>query len=204
MALLALAGGVAAKEKRASKEGPARRLDGRPLLFMGNGLRASDEGEKLYELSLWVDEQDARRAFPALVMRAGGRSKSQLVDSDHTPEFLVYGRFAKVAVLRFMRAFTAAQLRSEIGDALDEKLPGREELLAQLAGVSAGDELTITSRGNDELELLMADDPKGKPLRAGPASPKLVRALWEVWLGPKPAWPTLRRALVEHIDLLGR
>ena len=35
-------------------------------------------------------------------------------------------------------------------------------------------------------------------------SPKLVRALWATWLGPKPISKELQRALVDHIDVLGR
>jgi hypothetical protein len=126
------------------------------------------------------------------------------VDSDHTPEFLVYGRFAKVGVLKLLGGFDGAKLRGELAGLLEEKLAGREELLAFFDKLAPGDELTITTRGNEELELTTADDPKAKPLRSGPASPKLVRALWNVWLGPKPVSPELRRRLVEHIADLAR
>src|SRR5947207_2451636 len=78
-------------------------VDGRRLMMTGQGARVRD-GDKLYDVQVWIDETDARRAFPALAMRAGGRDKARLTRGDHAPAFLVWGRFNKQAVFKFARA----------------------------------------------------------------------------------------------------
>ena len=47
----------------------------------------------------------------------------------------------------------------------------------------------------------MAIEPRKPPSQL---LPKLQRALWNVWLGPKPLSVELRRQLIEHIAELGR
>src|SRR5438445_4556630 len=113
-ALLAVAAGwaVAAPAK-------ARAVDGRPLTMVGQGARVKD-GDKLYDMQMWIDEEDGRRAFPALAMRASGRDKAHLTRGDHGPSFLVWGRFTKQAVLKFARAVPAATMQEDIKSALEE------------------------------------------------------------------------------------
>ena len=176
-------------------------VDGRPLTMVGQGTRVKD-GEKLYDMQMWIDEEDGRRAFPALAMRAGGRDKAKIVRGDHAPAFLVWGRFTKQAVFTFAKAVPAATMRDEVKELLgDEK--GADTVAAMFAvDAAAGDEWVLTTRDNGEIELKTGDAKAAK--KEGPQSPKLQRALWNVWLGAKPLSVDLRRQLIEKIDLLGR
>lgn len=177
-----------------------RVVDGRPLVLVGQGARVKD-GAKLYDMQMWIDDEDGRRAFPALAMRAGGRDKARLVRGDHAPGFLVWGRFTKVAVFRFARDIKGADMRDDVKSAL-EGVKGADDAAA-LFGIdaSAGDEWVLTTRDNGEIELRTGD---GKDQdKEGPQSPKLQRALWDVWLGAHPLSVELRRSLIEKIDLLG-
>src|SRR4051812_9449971 len=88
-------------------------VEGRPLVLVGQGARVKD-GDKLYDMQMWIDEEDGRRAFPALAMRAGGRDKARIVRGDHGPAFLVWGRFTKQAIFKFAKAVPAATMRDEV------------------------------------------------------------------------------------------
>jgi hypothetical protein len=196
--ILAAATLLLARAATAADSKDKRAVDGRPLVRVGGGARVV-EGAKLYDMTLWVDEQDGRRAFPALVMRAGGRERKKLVNGDHAPAFLVWGRFTKQAVLKFARAVTAKQLRADVQAAL-EPVSGADAFLALLGDAAAGDEWVLTTGDNGQLSLAMG----AAAAKQAPTSPKLVRAVWSVWLGAKALSPELRQQLIEHIDVLGR
>lgn len=183
----------------AAAKPPQRSYAGRPLVLVGEGARVKD-GDKLYDMQMWIDEEDGRRAFPALAMRAGGRDKGRLTRGDHAPAFLVWGRFVKQAVFKFAKAVPAATMRDEIKDALGA-VPGGEAVAAMFAqDAAAGDEWVLTTGDNGQIKLTVGE--QGDKL--APQSPKLERALWNIWLGNKPLSIDLRRALIEKIDLLGR
>jgi hypothetical protein len=191
--------GVIGVASAAPKSG--RTVDGRPLVLVGQGARVKD-GDKLYDMQMWIDEEDGRRAFPALAMRAGGRDKARIVRGDHAPAFLVWGRFTKQAVLKFARAVPAATMRDDIKSALAD-VKGADAVVAMFAeDADAGDEWVLTTRDNGEIELRTGDDKDDR--KQGPQSPKLQRALWDVWLGAKPLSVDLRRQLIEKINLLGQ
>jgi hypothetical protein len=190
-----------AKAPRATVKGGVRVVDGRPLVLVGQGARVKD-GAKLYDMQMWIDDEDGRRAFPALAMRAGGRDKARLVRGDHAPGFLVWGRFTKVAVFRFAKAVPAAAMKEDVKSALED-VKGADEAAALFAvDADVGDEWVLTTRDNGEIELMTGDDKDDR--KDGPQSPKLQRALWNVWLGAHPLSVELRRQLIEKIDLLGR
>lgn len=188
---------VAGAHKPAAKQDPPHTVDGRPLILVGEGERVRD-GETLYKMEMWVDEQDGKRAFPALAMRAGGRDKSRLTRGDHAPAFLIWGHFTKQAVLTFARAVPAATMRDDVKSALTE-VRGADELLALFEDAAAGDQWLVTAGDNGQIALTI-----GGKKKEAPQSPRLVRALWEVWLGNKPLSPELRHGLIEHIDVLGK
>jgi hypothetical protein len=191
--------GVIGVASAAPKSG--RTVDGRPLVLVGQGARVKD-GDKLYDMQMWIDEEDGRRAFPALAMRAGGRDKARIVRGEHAPAFLVWGRFTKQAVLKFARAVPAATMRDDIKSALAD-VKGADAVVAMFAeDADAGDEWVLTTRDNGEIELRTGDDKDDR--KQGPQSPKLQRALWDVWLGAKPLSIDLRRQLIEKINLLGQ
>jgi hypothetical protein len=191
--------GVIGVASAAPKSG--RTVDGRPLVLVGQGARVKD-GDKLYDMQMWIDEEDGWRAFPALAMRAGGRDKARIVRGEHAPAFLVWGRFTKQAVLKFARAVPAATMRDDIKSALAD-VKGADAVVAMFAeDADAGDEWVLTTRDNGEIELRTGDDKDDR--KQGPQSPKLQRALWDVWLGAKPLSIDLRRQLIEKINLLGQ
>ena len=180
--------------KAASKD---HTVDGRALVRIGGGARIVD-GTKWYDATLWVDDVDGKRAFPALAMRAGGRDKARLVHGDHAPAFVVWGRFNKQLVIHFAKAVSAKELRDDLA-AVIEPGKGAEQFVALLGDAAAGDEWLLTTKDNGELQL-----DTGGETKTTPASPKLVRAVWDIWLGGKPLSPELRQSLIGNIDLLGR
>lgn len=184
------------EKKAEAKPKPApHTVDGRKLVLVGAGARVVD-GQKLYDIQIWIDDQDGRRAFPALAMRAGGRDHARLVRGDHAPAFLVWGRFTKQAVLTFAREVPAATIRADLQGALDA-VKGADALLALVGDAAAGDQWLLTTRDNGEIELSVGGD-----TRQAPQSPRLSRALWKVWLGARPLSVELRRQLVDKIDTL--
>jgi hypothetical protein len=190
----------------AARFAATREVDGRAFVLTGVGTHRAD-GEVQYEMALYVDELDARHAFPALAARAGGRTRQKLLASDHAQSFVVWGHFDKVAVLRMARPLPAGALRGPLEEPLAEVAHGapglaeKVEPLLQLFGgeLKAGDELVVRTHEDGRI-VIERDGEK----REGPQSPKLARALWGAWLGGKPPFKDLTRALLEEIDLLGR
>jgi hypothetical protein len=183
---------------------PTRTVEERSFAITGAGVL---EGK--YQMALYVDELDARRAFPALVTRAGGKSRAKILGGDHAQQFILWGHFDKLAEVRFIAPLAAAELRGQLKDALDVELgdKARPELRRQADALLAlfdrdvepGQTLMLRTDEAGHIELELAGHKK-----AGPQSPKLARALWSVWLGDKPISKELSRALVDKVDLLGR
>jgi len=193
LALWAAAAAAGAAAEPAADFAPTRVADGRTLVLLGTGERTGD-----YAMALYVDELDARRAFPALAARAGGRTRARLLMSDHSQSFVIWGHFTKLAVLHLLRAADAATVRGWISEGLADAKA--EALLALFdRDLKDGADLTLRSYDDGRIEIDLDGDK-----RVAPQSPKLARALWKVWLAEKPALPELRRALVDKIDLLGR
>jgi hypothetical protein len=174
-----------------------RTLDGKAMILIGSGTRAKD-GAALYDITFYVGEKEAKRAFPALVMRAGGRDKARLVRGDHAPAFLVWGHFPKLAVLKFARDVKADELRADLTTAFDDTLAGAKDFLDALDDAKAGDEWLLSTLDDGEVTVTIHGEP-----HPGPASPKVARAIWSIWLGEHPLSTDLRRALIEHVDVLG-
>jgi hypothetical protein len=182
----------------------AKQIDGHNFALVGQGTNE----EAGYQLTLYVDEQDARRAFPALVSRAGGRTRARLVAGDHAPTFLLWGHFGKLAVMKFSKAFDGAALRALLAEPLEAELQNPTPVVKEASdnflalfepGVKEGDEVTLRTWDDGRIEVSIAG-----AKHVAPQNPKLARALWSIWLGPKPISKELQRALVDHIDVLGR
>jgi hypothetical protein len=172
---------------------PTRVADGRTLVITGSG---EVKGE--YQMALYIDEIDARRAFPALAARAGGRSKAKLMAADHSQSFVVWGHFTKLAVLHALKPLSAESMRTWIKEGLQD--PKADAFLALIdKDLPEGGDLTLRTFDDGRIEL----DLDGER-RTAPQSHKLARAIWKIWLADKPAQPELRKALVEKIELLGR
>ncbi len=181
--------------------------DGHKLALLGTGVRKKFF-VKVYGMGLYVDDAEARRAFPALAVRAGGRDHAKLTGSDHAQSFVLWGTFAKVAVLHFVHDVEAAKMREAFEEGLiDELSPNASADMRAAAqqfvalfdsDVKVGDEIVVatTADGNISVET-------GGKKMTGPQNAKLARAIWSVWLGAKPIDADLRRNLVSRIDQLG-
>jgi hypothetical protein len=186
----------------------ARSIDGRQLFLVGTGLRRQQEG-KLYAMALYVDEAEARRNFPALITRAGGKDHVRLHAADHAQAFVAWGQFTKVAVLKFARAVPAAEVRAGFKESLDEILSDKSPDELRRAGeqfiglfdrdLTDGEEVVLKTTGEGKIEVEV-----GGERRSAPQSPKLARAIWNIWLGAHPVSKEMRASLVERIDLLGK
>jgi hypothetical protein len=203
-----------------AEEGPAesasgvhfdstRSVDGRSMFLLGTGLRTEAE-RRLYAMALYVDESEARRNFPALITRAGGKDHARLHAKDHAQTFVAWGQFTKVAVLKFARGVSAAEVRAGFKASLDDVLladKAPEELRRAGAAfiglfdrdLADGEEVVLTTRGEGKIEIEIGGEHKSVP-----QSPKLARAIWNIWLGAHPVSKEMRASLVERIDLLGK
>jgi hypothetical protein len=172
---------------------PTRVVGGRTLVLLGSGEKVGD-----YAMALYVDEVDARRAFPALAARAGGKARARLLASDHSQTFVVWGHFTKVAVLRMLRDVPGATLRGWFQEGIPDF---KAETFFDLFNhdLKKDSELVLRTFDDGRIEVELAGEKKD-----GPQSAKLARSLWKMWLDNKPPVPELRRALVDKIDLLGR
>src|SRR5436190_1333141 len=74
-----------------------RTVQARPYLLLGAGVRRKPV-DKLYAMGLYVEEAGARRAFPALAIKAGGRTRDKLLSGDRSQAFVIWGDFGKVGV----------------------------------------------------------------------------------------------------------
>jgi hypothetical protein len=187
-----------------------RMVDGRPLVLLGTGLRKKFV-VKVYAMGLYVDEAEARRNFPALVARAGGRDRAHLVAGDHAQAFVVWGQFTKVGVMHMVRSVDADKIKGAFQDALEDELSDKAppELKAATEAflglidtghdILNGQEIVLKTTADGHIELDLAGQKK-----VGPQNAKLARALWNVWLGPKTISKDMRASLVDRIDLLGK
>jgi hypothetical protein len=186
-----------------------RTVDGRPFALLGTGVRKKI-GFKVYAMALYVDETDGRRAFPALAMRAGGRDRSRLINGDHAQSFVIWGQFAKLGVMRFVRNVGGEKIRDGFKEGLEDELAGKggpelqkaAEAFVALFGdreLKVADEIHLLTGGDGKVQVEIAGERKD-----GPQSPKLVRAVWNIWLGAKPISTDLRKGLIERVDVLGR
>jgi hypothetical protein len=183
-----------------------RPVDGRPYALLGAGVRKKLV-VKVYAMALYVDAEEARRAFPALAVRAGGRDHGRLTAGDHAQQFVVWGSFGKLAVLHFVRTVDAEKIRDAFKEGLEEELSdkappelraGAQAFLALFdRPLKEGEEILLRSSGDGRIEVEIAGQKK-----VGPVSPKLARAVWSIWLGARPISTDLRRALVDRIDQL--
>jgi hypothetical protein len=172
---------------------PTRVVAGRTLVMIGVGEKKDD-----YAMALYVDEIDARRAFPALAARAGGRSRSRLLAADHSQTFVVWGHFTKVAVLRMSKDVSGDTLRGWFQAGIpDFKAETFFDLFNR--DLKKGAELVLRTFDDGRIEVELDGEKK-----EGPQNAKLARSLWKMWLADKPPVPELRRALVERIEVLGR
>jgi hypothetical protein len=180
-----------------------RTVDGKRHVLLGSAVSGD------YTLALYVEESEARRHFPALAARAGGRGKAKLLASDHAQAFVLWGRFTKLVVVRptkeqlpsaRLRDVLSAGMAEDLGDKASPELKKWSEELVALfdRDLRDGEELMMAIDGDGHITVEL-----GAERREGPQSPKLGRAALGTWLVVKSA-AELRRSLLDRIELLGK
>lgn len=182
------------------------KLESRSYTLIGSGLRAVKE-DKQYVMALYV-EDSARQSFGSVYDRAG-RSRAGLLIESRAQNFFSWGHFAKLAIWRFLRATPKDEVAAVFREGLvpltnDKALPElKKDALAFLAlldkDLKEGEELRLHVDDVGHLDLYLAGVKK-----AGPQSPKLVRQIWDIWLGYHPVSPQLRVSLVNRLEVLGK
>lgn len=153
---------------------------------------------KVYAMGLYGESTGAKQAYPALAGKGGG---------DKVQQFVVYGRFAKLAVLRFVRDVDKDKIQEAYRESLGPALAAGGALQADAQAflalfdkdVKSGQELRIATDEGGKVTVEIAGQKK-----SGPQSPQLSRAIWEIWLGSKPISTDMRKTLVERVDELGK
>lgn len=184
-----------------------RKQDGKDYHLIGTGLRKK-AFFKVYAMGLYL-EDGARQAFPSLVAKAGGPTRDKLLDGDRAQSFVAWGRFGKLAVMRFLRDVDKDKIqgayRESLEAALSDKAPADLKRDAEAfvllfdRDVKEGQELHIGTDDAGRIAVQIAGVKK-----SGPQNPQLCRAIWEIWLGSKPISKEMRKSLVERIDVLAK
>jgi hypothetical protein len=183
-------------------------VDGRAYTLVGIGVRKKLFA-KVYTMGLYAEDVEAKRAFPSLAIKAGGSDKAKLTEGDRAQAFLIWGAFNKIGVLHFVRDVEGAKVREAFEDGLADELSAKapadvreatQEFLKLCEhDVKNGDELMIHTGPDGRVDVSL-----GAEARGAVQNLKLVRAIWSMWLGPKPVAKDLRGELVNRIDELGR
>ncbi|MCS6915337.1 MAG: chalcone isomerase family protein [Myxococcales bacterium] len=182
--------------------------EGKTYRLLGVGLRKKFV-IKVYAMGLYVEEGGARQAFPSLVSKAGGPERDKLLEGDRAQTFVSWGRFSKLGVLQFLRDVDKDKIqgayRESLEAALSDKAPPelRRDAEAFVAlfdrDVREGQQMRIHTDEEGKITVEVAGQKK-----EGPKNPQLCRAIWDIWLGPKPISKEMRRSLVDRIDQFAR
>ena len=180
----------------------------KPVAKPGPAAAPAKAEEHAYAMALYVEEV-ARIPFASVYERAG-RSKNGLLVESRAQHFITWGHFTKLGVLRFLRDTPRGELqqlfREGLEDLLSDKAPPelRRDAEAFIAlfdkDVRAGQEVRIRT---DDTGLIEIQLPPDAP-RPGPASPKLCRHIWDIWLGYRPVSKEMRNSLIDRLEALHR
>ncbi|MCU1276630.1 MAG: hypothetical protein JWM53_176 [bacterium] len=182
-------------------------IDGMPYTLIGAGARKV-YGFKVYAMGLYLEDEPARRGFPALAGRAGGSDHDSLARGDLAHQFVVLGDFGKAAQLHFVRNVSGKDTRDAYREALGDDV-GRnaspdlkrdaEAFLAMFDDIKDGEDLTIRTTGTGQV-IVEAHGQK----KVGPTNARLAHDIWDIWLGQKPISADLKKGMLDRIDTLGR
>jgi hypothetical protein len=182
-------------------------VDNTQYTLIGAGARKV-YGFKVYAMGLYLEDELARKAFPALAARAGGSDHDSLARGDLAHQFVVLGDFGKAALLHFVRNVSGKDTRDAYREALGddagknaspELRRDAEAFLALFDDIKDGEDLTIRTTGTGQV-IVEAHGQK----RVGPTNARLAHDIWDIWLGQKPISPDLKKGMLDRIDTLGR
>jgi hypothetical protein len=166
-------------------------VDGKRYALLGVGVRKKFI-IKVYSMALYAEEDEAKKSYKA----GAGEATS----------FVAGGGFGKVAVLHFARDVDAGKIRNAYEEGLSEELSdrapadvkqGAQAFIAAFdKDLKEGQEIMLRTAGK-KIEINVAGSKKELP-----TSPTLSKAIWNIWLGPKPISKDLKTGLVSRIDSL--
>lgn len=182
-------------------------IAGKNYSLVGIGVRSQTETKpptRLYAMAMYVDHAGAKVQFPSLLHKAPTRA--MMFAESRAQNFVIWGRYAKLGVLRLLKPTPKAELvamfRTAMPEVFSDKAPAdlKKDGEAFLAlfdqDLKEGQELRIHTDDDFRIEVYL--DGVKKP---GPQDPKLCRHIWEIWLGYH-AQRDLRAQLVDRLDVL--
>lgn len=182
-------------------------IDGQPYTLIGAGARKV-YGFKVYAMGLYLEDEPARKGFPALAARAGGSDHDSLARGDLAHQFVVLGDFGKAALLHFVRNVsgkdTRDAYREALGDDVGKNAPpdlkrDAEAFLAMFDDIKDGEDLMIRTSAAGQVIV----EARGQK-KVGPTNVRLAHDIWDIWLGQKPISADLKKGMLDRIDTLGR
>ncbi|MDB4964795.1 MAG: hypothetical protein JWN44_484 [Myxococcales bacterium] len=182
-------------------------IDGQPYTLIGAGARKV-YGFKVYAMGLYLEDEPARKGFPALAARAGGSDHDSLARGDLAHQFVVLGDFGKAALLHFVRNVSGKDTRDAyrvaLGDDISKNAPpdlrrDAEAFLALFDDIKDGEDLLIRTSTQGQV-IVEAHGQK----KLGPTNVRLAHDIWDIWLGQKPISADLKKGMLDRIDTLGR
>ncbi len=188
----------------ASAGAPQLVVDGKSYLMIGRGDLAASATPS-YQASLYLEHVGARAQFGSLTTRAPTRA--MLMSESRAQYFVIWGRFAKLVVLRLTKPATKAELsemfRSSMSPVFADRAPvdlrKDAEALTRLIDrdLAEGQELRVHISDLGQIDLYL----DGQKF-VGPQNAKLARHILEIWLGYHSAARSLRQVLVDKIEVL--
>ncbi len=172
--------------------------------MIGRGELTGSETPR-YQAALYLEHAGARLQFGSLTTRAP--TKAQLMSENRAQYFVIWGRFARMMVLKMTKPASKAELVAMFhsgmpevfGDRTPVELRKDADSLVKLIDrdLAEGQELRVHVGENGQIDLYL-DGNK----RVGPQSPKLSRHVLEIWLGYHSVARSLRSVLVDKIEVL--
>ena len=183
---------------------PPMLLDGKGYLMVGKGELTGSESPR-YQIALYLEHAGARAQFGSLLTRAP--TKAMLMSESRAQYFVIWGRFAKLLVLKMTKPATKTELAEMFHAGMPEVFSDRTpvelrkdaESLLKLVDhdLAEGQELRIHISEQAQMDLYL-DGVK----HAGPQNAKLARHLIEIWLGYRSVAHSLRNVLIDKIEVL--
>lgn len=183
---------------------PPMIFDGKGYLMVGKGELTGSETPR-YQIALYLEHVGARAQFGSLLTRAPTRA--MLMSESRAQYFVIWGRFAKLLVLKMTKPASKTELadmfRSGMAEVFGDRTPVElrkdAESLLKLVDhdLAEGQELRIHISEQAQIDLYL-DGVK----HAGPQNSKLARHLIEIWLGYRSVAHSLRNVLIDKIEVL--
>jgi hypothetical protein len=182
-----------------------RQVGERALELVGVGLRKKFLF-KICTVAIYVDEHAAREAVRSARERGQLAAHGVATPAD-ARALLLGGGFARLGVVHLLHDASAGRIRDQVQDALEQELSDRsppalrEEARRFVAlfdrDLHEGDELSVYAGPDGALTVDL-----GGQKRTAPRSPRILRSLLLVLLGPD-APDELRQGLTSRIDVIG-